>query len=287
MNYIVSAENTPYYHWQLELLIESFKQHNLQDDLLVCLSGEKIAVHPMYTRNTTNHKRIKIKENIGKKRGYSHLNTLYDLYWAVSQNWINQPFIQIPASSVLYHLPKIEFSTKYPEIIYSPTAFFRFENAEENVGPFWEILGKPKEYYQEYWIPLGNFIVWNQIPKELFLKSIIIAEKLALFQILSNKPIWDQTAKLAIASIISEEKEFICLKRDENLSINMLDFKNAPFIDYEHGMPPVFNKKLFKFDPPKYISLGEPFTALKENPSTPPAYFMSELAITSLKANNF
>jgi hypothetical protein len=278
MNYLVSAENTPYYHWQIELLIESFKYHSCEKELLVCLSGEKAQGHPMYTRNILNHENIKIKENIGEKRGLPKLNILYDLYWSTERNWINQPFIQIPASSALYQPPQLEFSGKYPEIIYSPTSFFTFEEAEENINNFWEIAGKPKDYYQKYWIPLGNFIAFNQIPKELFLKSIITAEKLALNQILNNQKIWKKTAKLALACTISEQKDFIYLSRKENLSVNMLDFKKAPFIDYQHGMPPIFNKKLFQFKPPEFFSFGEPLSILKENPSTPTAQFLSNLA---------
>lgn len=283
MNYLVSAENIPYYHWQLELLIQSFKFHKLENNLLVCLSGSQSNGQPVYTKNILSHKNKKVKDNIGIKRGYPHLNILYDLYLATSNNWIAQPFAWMTASSVLYEPLELNFSNKHPEIFFSQSSFFRFENAEYHLGSFWEILKQPKESYQNFWVPLGNIIVFNKIPKEFFAQTIYVAEKLCLYQILNNRPIWDQTYKCALACVIANFKENIYLEGKDSLAIHMLDHKKAPFVDYEHGMPPVFHKKLFKFNPPDYLAFGEPFQSLIDNPSTPAAHFLSELAITSLQ----
>ena len=38
MDYFVSAEDTVYHHWQLELLIESFKLSNLADKLVIAVA---------------------------------------------------------------------------------------------------------------------------------------------------------------------------------------------------------------------------------------------------------
>jgi hypothetical protein len=67
------------------------------------------------------------------------------------------------------------------------------------------------------------------------------------------------------------------IKEDYNLAKSMLEYYETSFIHYEHGMPPVFNKSMFRYDPPDYISFGDPYEAILENPSTPSAYLMSEL----------
>ena len=38
MNYFVNSENHPYYHWQLELLIESFKYNKCEESLLITVA---------------------------------------------------------------------------------------------------------------------------------------------------------------------------------------------------------------------------------------------------------
>ena len=43
MHYFVAIENTISDLWQIELLIESFKMRNLQDDLIIAVAGQYTA----------------------------------------------------------------------------------------------------------------------------------------------------------------------------------------------------------------------------------------------------
>ena len=58
----------------------------------------------------------------------------------------------------------------------------------------------------------------------------------------------------------------------------MNDGKNTMFIDYEHGVPPDFNKSMFTFPPPKYISFGDPIEVISQCISTPNAHTMAKVA---------
>lgn len=278
MEYLVSAENSPYNQWQLELLIESFKHHQCEDDLLLCLTKSDIPAHPFYCRNISTHKRIQAHENIGEVRGYKPLNNLYNLMWSVKENWIEQPFTYIPTDVVLKNKINIHFKNEYPEIIFAPSPFFTLDFAEENIGPFWEVLDKTKADYESNWVPVGPILIFNQIPIGTFIRTIAIAEKLALKQLLDNKPIWEHTDKLAWAINLSDHVGSVMLRGDYTLTMNMLDRGNAPFIHYEHGLPPVFNKTMFQYLPPDLVSLGDPFEILIQNSPTENAYFLSNLA---------
>jgi hypothetical protein len=282
MEYLVSAENTLYHHWQLELLIESFKFHNSDNDLLVCLSEENTTINPHFYRNISKHKRIECHENIGKAREYSRLNWLYNLYWAVRYEWIKQPFAYIPVDVVLKNKPNIQFSI-FSEIMFCPELFFTQILAEESVPGFWEITNKTKSDYDQ-WIPIGPVIIFNNIPKEFFQRTIVLAEKLALKQIMENKPIWEHTDRLALAMNLMDFSKQIKMIGDYSLTMNMLDNGNSPFVHYEHGLPPVFNKCMFKFSPPNYVSFGDPFEVLAQHSPTKSSHFVSELAKRSIEA---
>lgn len=284
MDYLASAENTPFQQWQLELLIESFKYQNCEDDLLICLAESDLPIHPNFWRNISNHKRIKAHENIGKTRGYTALNAVYNLAWAVRNKWINQPFAYIPTDVVLKNKLNIKLQSDHPEVVFSPNPFFTIESAEEAVGPFWEITNKTKTDYEMAWVPLGPILIFNKISEEIFDRAIVLTEKLALQQLLEKRPIWEHTSTLAWAMNLSDYRGQLLLRGDYDLTMTMLHNSNAPFIHYEHGLPPVFNKAMFRYAPPDFVSFGDPFEILAENSPTENAYFLSQLAKISLAA---
>lgn len=286
MDYLVSAENIPCQQWQLELLIESFKYNNCEKDLLLCLaeSDVDLPTYPFFCRNILAHQRIQCHENIGKVRGYKGLNALYDLSRAVQNKWITQPFVYIPTDVVLKNKLNIKLQSEFSEVIFLPSPFFTLESAEEAVGPFWEVTNKTKADYEAAWIPLGPIMVFNKIPEALFDRAIVLAEKLALQQLLRKQPIWKHTDTLAWAMNLSDYVGQLLLRGDYTLTMTMLDSSNSPFIHYEHGLPPVFNKTMFQYAAPDFVSFGDPFEILAENSPTESSHFISELAKRSLAA---
>lgn len=282
MEYFTSIENTPYYQWQIELLIESFKKHNLNDNLLIALAESDTLIQPFFFNNLFKHKRILGHENIGKKRGFDKLNILYSLMWAVTSKKISQPFAFIKPDILLQNKIEIKFDS-YPQILFSPNSFFSFKESEKQVGEFYLWFDKDKDYYNKNWVPIGNIIIWNQIPEDFFTRLINITEILCVKQIEKNNCIWEKTIELAIVINIADHFGKLSLIGDYSLEDNMLGDGKAKFINYEHGLPPVFNKHMFKYNPPEYSSFGDPFEILSQHSPTPSSYYMSELAKENLK----
>ena len=54
MHFLTIAEDTPYYQWQIELLIESFKMKNLEDKLFIYLIKTENSVDGI-KNNINNH----------------------------------------------------------------------------------------------------------------------------------------------------------------------------------------------------------------------------------------
>ena len=79
MKYFVSIENTSYFYWQIELLIQSFKMHGLENDLIISIADNQIPKNNMYFKNLIKHKNLYSHENVGKERNYLPLNRIYSL----------------------------------------------------------------------------------------------------------------------------------------------------------------------------------------------------------------
>jgi hypothetical protein len=276
MQYLVVAENTQYYHWQLSLLIESFKKHNLQNDLCIFLVDSNEKTNERFSKNLIEHQNKNIFENIGKTRGFDKLNKLYGMLWAIESNKIKQPFALIPADVILEKPINLDLH-EYPEIYFNPDKDFNFNYVKNSVPNLLEILNRENKKIEDYWISIGPVIVFNNMPIDFFRMFVVKAEILALKQLIYNQKIFDKTDRLALSINIFDFMNKGAIKEDYNLTKSMLEYNETSFIHYEHGMPPVFNKSMFRYDPPDYASFGDPYEAILENPATPSAYLMSEL----------
>ena len=287
MKYFTNAEDKPFHHWQLELLIESFKVLQCEENLLIALSQSDEPSNEKFTYNIKKHKNIYHCENIGKIRGYNNLNNLYTLLWSIKNEKITQPFVVIQPHIILKSKFNYNFNKTSPEIVFAPDPFFTLEKAEEEVGPFWEWFNQSKEQFKNQWIPIGSIIAFNNIPIEIFDANISIAEKLAIHQIVNKEKIWEYTDRLALSINLSNYIGKITFNGNYNLATNMVwTGENSPFIDCEHGLPPLFNKNMFQYQPPNFISFGDPIEILSNQYPTHNAYFISQLAKINLEKRN-
>jgi hypothetical protein len=276
MDYFVSIENTPYYHWQIELLIESFKHQGCQDKLFVAVAEGRTHEFNL-TRNLYSHPRVYQHENIGQIRGYAPLNALGALAFSIRNGILKQPLAIIPPDVVLYREANMSFEG-FPEVVFYPDPFFTLEIAEEEIGPFWEWLGKSRKDFESGWVPLGSLMIFANIPTELFYEAIRLTELLATHQLLAEKTISDKTHILAWIILLMRFSSRIRVFGDYMLAMPLLGSGDSPFISYKHGMPPAFNKSMFLYAPPHYSSFGNPFNVLATNYPSPNAYYLSQLA---------
>jgi len=80
MKYIVSAENKPYFYWQLELLIESLKRHSQQSNLIIGMAETDIPLlFPINMRSVD----VMIHQNTGQQMNYSPVNKWTTVWGAI------------------------------------------------------------------------------------------------------------------------------------------------------------------------------------------------------------
>ena len=278
MNYFVSVNQCAYHYWQMELLIESFKKNRIEKDLAICYNSDKRYRYDQII-NLKNHKKIFAFEDFGKKKGFSGLNELYQIYFVVEKKLIDAPVVIMKSHVVLQNpIDEIKKIKQERVFLYAQDPFFTFDFAEENCNGFWEKMKNTKEYYQEKWINLGNVFVINAFHPAILWKIILIAEEIMLGQIIKNKEIWKETIRLSwIIAMIDYQKDIQILNVDNLCSI-MNDGKKTMFIDYEHGVPPHFNKSMFSYPSPEHFSFGDPIKIISECMNTPNAHYMAILA---------
>lgn len=275
MNYLVSLENQAEYQWQIELLLESFKIHNLSNDLLLTVTKSDLPSSALFCRNLSQHKRVVGFENIGELRGYPKLNKYYNLMWSQMAKLIQQPFLVTDPDVVLRNPVNYSF-TSYPQFIFSPDLEFNFDLVVSNIGNFWEWIEKDKDLFLKNWIPLGGISIFSNIPLEFFVLVVERIEFLAIKQLMEKKKIWEHTDKLGLISVLLENLQNINCKGDYNLSSPVFG-SEANFISYEKGIPPTFHKCMFTYKDDMF-SFGDPIEILSKTFPSPNASYLAGIA---------
>lgn len=252
MNYFVTVTDHQTTQWQTELLLESFKVHNLQDKLHVALIPTE---QPNIGKNLSNHKNLERYANIGKLRGFEKLNKLYAILHALTTGKLTQPFIAFEPEMVLFHPIQFE-SYAGPQIIFQSSHFLTQEFAQKTVPNLANYLP------QQQWLPIGKIVYFNNIPIEYFHQVIRYTEFMAFEQLRENKEIYSETERIAWASNVMSMINAACIIGTGNLEQTMSDNTHHTFINYEDGLLPFFSKKMFSYS----ISFGNPFEILSNLP---------------------
>src|SRR5262252_9234448 len=239
MDYIVSAEDTPYYHWQLELLIESFKKHGLQDRLLIAVAASKTPAEPNFTKNLSKHTRFLAHDNMGRKRGYPHLNKPYAVATAVNKKEIKQPFTVIEPDMVMYWPMEVE-----PEAMaFQLKPSFNLDFVEQHAPKIREYIemGTGRD---DLWFPIGSVYTFNGMPDEFFGRVVSWAEMLAFDHYKAHPDLqsfWRYLERAGWVLAMLDYIKYLPYKGSHTYEMSLLDHEAYHnFIHYANGQPPVF-----------------------------------------------
>jgi len=282
MDYFVNIEHAPFYQWQAELLIESFKHHELDESLVVGLSLTNVEPRLEFCRNLYTHPRTSGLTNMGEVRGFDRLANLYSMANLLQTGNLKQPFLLIEPDSVLYSPVKMPVRD-IPQIIFQVDPFFTKELVEENIPNY------NKHKSTEDWVPLGNVMFFDKLPQEFFNRVIFLTEMLAFEQAKAGKEIWKRTDRAAWAIAITELVGRSVIEGKYTLEMSLADHEfQHNFVNYGRSPTPQFNKHLFQYAPPTCLSLGgdplEVLAGLYEHLGTTSTQYVSGLARMCLDA---
>ena len=283
MKYFVSLEKDAYHDWQAELLIESFNNIALIDDLYMTTNVTEKNRYP-HLLNLLKHKNLFTFDDVGEMKGFRPINELYQLTTLIMDKAVSFPLVVMKPHVIMKEkIEKIVEINEARAFVYGVDPYFTFDNATKNCENFWECCEQEESYYKENWFNLGSVFLMIGLPDWIVNKVIKVAESLIIKQISDKKPVWKDTCKLAWIISMCDLKKHIEIIYDQTLSSIMNDGKNTVFIDYEHGLPPDFNKLMFKYEPPACLSFGDPIENMSNLISTPNAHFISKLALLMLR----
>lgn len=233
MNYFTSIKNNFYFGWQIELLIQSFKLNNLQNNLYIALNNEEIFEN---CKNLKNHNNIIIGND------YGPLNKFCHLLEAIENNIVDFPITFIHPDMILNK----PIGCLEGDIICSVTPD---EDDEELKCIKFQYAALPENNNLPDYFPVGSIIVFNNKKSIDFLKGLIghhlnlIEEKNDFAKIALSRNLYDFYEKFEIKFELLES----------NLLHNNFE---SNFIHYKYGVPPSFMKHKFEEELPYDILLN-------------------------------
>jgi len=269
VKFITIVENVPFYQWQIELLIQSFKTYNLQDDLYVFLIGEN---NKMFFKNIDQFENLYyIKEN-SKRFGFNY----FDFY-----------------ESIIYfkqNNPDEDFCIIDPDCILNKNDFSFFN--DKNIFYQAEII--KKDYIDKALVGLilktvqqicSVFYFSKDISIDFFKKSLYATEEF-IIEILKTNEI-DVVASdynifkygLLLVAILDEKTISASF---DSVIFPQNNHSDAIFLSYKHSIMPFFKKNDFKFDRNNIIIMHpeSPFENLMELPDFPNCIPLKKIAIS-------
>lgn len=274
MDYFVSVENIPYHRWQLELLIESFKIHGLQDKLLVAVVENNTPQFSGFTKNLMEHERKFAHNDYGESKGCKRLNKPYALLAALSNNLLQQPFAVLHPDMLLCK----PLEEKGP-----PNFYFSVEQEDTDLRrrlrPYLKkILAERVEDVDALpWLNASGFCAFNNVSALFFARVMYYMEK---FQ--TDHLDWEDSPKAAWVTAMYEQYNLALLQGrfyEATMLNNIEDIPNASVIHYKYGVPPFFNKKHFMFKDALQFTLNasDPLDVLEQYDITTSMQFMGRV----------
>lgn len=228
MHYLVSAENTNYHLWQLQILIESFKKHNLLSHLTIALAvNDEPKIFP-----TPNIPNLYFHENIGRKT-FLPMNKPYAILSLL--NKLPTPCTILSPDMIL--VKPINANT---------LSFSTSDLTNKNCKNIYDEIIKQRP--EANWIPLGSVMVFDAFIKEFFERVLV----------------WMNGTKLDKESWVLTFLEYSKFLKYQSAPYegNWLDNNNI--IHYKDGFLPYFSKKMFPYKSPEFFSHGNVYNVLHE-----------------------
>lgn len=261
MKYFTSAENNPYFWWQLELLVESFKMQGIEDQLIIALADTEhsVALPP-------NMRDVKVfgHKNYGAETGYKPINKPMSVWYARQGGILgeDEPFLVLDPDMLLakpLNEDKLDFSiplsSQYQHIM-------EFDHMEEQGCPTLRNLEKMDKV--DKWSCTGNtYLVGKGVPTEIFNRIADWCMKLVYEEKQEDKYWW--CSEMVAWNLAFIEADLEIKTRHDLDVLAFYDLDNHHIIHYHNGVPG-FLKHDYKDIPDGVLSFDPYMTMLTINP---------------------
>ena len=270
MDYFVSIENSSYFYWQINLLLESFK--DIEFDPIVAIAKNDSKKPAIFAKNILEHKKSFYHNNLGTHVDFPPINKPFSILLALQNKILSTHFAVLHPDMVIVspldttHKENIVFHSGLPD----PTF-------QKHIQPYLEAIAKARNLSLQDLPPsisLGGTIIFRDVDIEFFqrvayrminLYSLLAPGSNADFDIAKAAwtiTIYEYLGKYSVKGIYVE-KQLI----DHDVKANL--------IHYRHGLPPLFSKQYYGQEDFKMVI--DPYKALLEYNPTDSTDYLQKL----------
>ena len=273
MQYFVSAENSSYFYWQLELLIESFLMQGMEKQLVIGLADNEEQKIRGFSRNLVRYGNKFMITNEGRESGYLPINRINTIRYATGQGILKFPFVMIHADMILKK--PIEISAEDNDYGIIVNNFDELAEREtklvgEEVDSLIERVAEERSFNKEEITKIPFFsapVIFNKSMEycsDTFFSKVQAHEN----DLITRKGAEFPCERAAWEMAISEAFQHFGVKGRFLSAPMMYEGEDVNFIHYRSGIPPVFHKKYFKYEEGTYFSSMGPYdTIMDHNPT--------------------
>lgn len=290
MQYFVSAENTSYFYWQLELLIESFVMSGMENSLLVALADNDSQKMAGFSSNLIRIGGKFLHPNEGREKGYLPLNRVGAIRYALAYKALKFPFALIHADMVMRR-PLEVASDDMPSVTlnnFDDYPLVEEQMVKEEIRSSLEELAESRKVEVDA-LPSVPFLSAPVVFNKSFEKiADVFFAKLQtnMMSILERKGPAFPCEKAAWELTLAESFQHCSISGRFMSAPLLFDFDDANFIHYRMGIPPVFHKKFYRFEDGLYLSGQGPYETLLENNPTVGTDFVQKVIKSHIRGRS-
>lgn len=291
MQYFVSAENSSYFYWQLELLIESFLMQGMEKDLVIALAENDSHKLRGYSSNIVKYGNKFIHNNEGRKLDYLPLNRVNSIRYALAYKILEFPFVLIHADMLLRNPIKLQKEDEEFGIIvnnYEEITEAEREGIREAINPELRQLAEERgvEFESLPEVPaLSAPIIFNK-SCEYMSDAFFSKLQINLLNLLEKKGKEFPCERAAWEQTLIESFQHCSIKGSFMAAPLLYEDENLNFLHYKTGIPPVFHKKFYKFEHGTFFSGQGPYETILEHNPTINTNYMHQIIRSYNRRNN-
>jgi hypothetical protein len=234
MNYFVSIGDCYLHQWQIDILIKSFKKLNLLKDLHISLSTNK-----KFNKPKIEAQNVYFFEDLGKEKDYLKYNKWYTLFNLINNNKIKLPIAVLEPHFLLTNKFSDSIVNSTSNVIYQIDKKFIYNDVYFHK----EVFGFKKNKLTDYWLELGDIIIFNNLNANFFLNILNNINKLSLY--LED---YKNLDKLSVLASILNNKKSLKIEPRNDIESNLYQNNLNYFINYKYGFKNIFQKNYYKYN---------------------------------------
>jgi hypothetical protein len=278
MDYLVVAPHTPFFQWQIALLVESFRMHGLEESLAVLLiAGSEKPVQSNYCLSFVGHPRLRAVRLTSDSE--PDIQRLHGITHAVSTGLVSQTFALLPPHCVF----RYPFDKPQANITFTCKSDFTFPQLN-SFGISSKALSM-RLGEKPVWLPVGEVFFFDGLMPEFFNIAAMRGEMIAFDSYresykegkgVSPKGLF----RAAMAMAIMEAHGRVTLDTSKRLECHMNEHDNVSnIVNYYYGSPPNFSRAFYPTDGTGVTFSEDPFRGIMRSEDSAAANYMKNVAV--------